>query len=446
MKKYALFAAAALVALAACSKNEVKPQTPETPVDDDSPVAVQFGVNAPVASVSTKATGSVGDVAGENNVWNGQPLYILGFDRNITDFTNAASTNPEQAGRAFIWNVKATAPAPDPSSEPPVAATASGIIDVWNPDPDGDPDTPAPAEGSEEPFYYQGNTVYDFYGYHVDDAWATVTSGTYTPSDEPVTPTVEANRIYVPFVIDGGQDLMIAKADPAYDIEGTEVQNPANAYSAYAARRGVQPTLTFKHQLARFTFEVVAGSESANTIQVDSIKLRSRTTGNLVVVGTEDVILGIADTTATDPTAWMELRQRNATGSLEGLQPVELNDYSEDPATEPQRIGESILAMPGVAEYELRVVLKDTREGVTTPIEPQVYDLTADSLTGAGADATKFEAGKSYKVTIKVYGLEKVEITAALQAWEDGGSTTIDPDDPPTGNDDAPEPEPEPGA
>ena len=60
--------------------------------------------------------------------------------------------------------------------------------------------------------------------------------------------------------------------------------------------------------------------------------------------------------------------------------------------------------------------------------------------------STKFEAGKSYKVTIKVYGLEKVEITAALQAWEDGGSTTIDPDDPPTGNDDAPEPEPEPGA
>lgn len=430
MKQYALFAASAIVALAACSKTEVKPQTPEPPVDENSPVAVQFGVNAPVASVSTKATGSVGDVAGENNVWNGQPLYILGFDRNITDFTNAASTNPEQAGRAFIWNVKATAPAPDPSSEPPVAATASGIIDVWNPDPDGDPDTPAPAEGSEEPFYYQGNTVYDFYGYHVDDAWATVTSGTYTPSDEPVTPTVEANRIYVPFVIDGGQDLMIAKADPAYDIEGTEVQNPANAYSAYAARRDVQPTLTFKHQLARFTFEVVAGSESANTIQVDSIKLRSRTTGNLVVVGTEDVILGIADTTATDPTAWMELRQRNATGSLEALQPVKLTDYSEDSAT-PQTIGESILAMPGVAEYDLRVVFDDTRPEVTTPVEPQVYKLTAATLTGAGADATKFEAGKSYKVTIKVYGLEKVEITAALQAWEDGGSTVIDPDDPP---------------
>lgn len=430
MKQYALFAASAIVALAACSKTEVKPQTPEPPVDENSPVAVQFGVNAPVASVSTKATGSVGDVAGENNVWNGQPLYILGFDRNITDFTNAASTNPEQAGRAFIWNVKATAPAPDPSSEPPVAATASGIIDVWNPDPDGDPDTPAPAEGSEEPFYYQGNTVYDFYGYHVDDAWATVTSGTYTPSDEPVTPTAEANRIYVPFVIDGGQDLMIAKADPAYDIEGTEVQNPANAYSAYAARRDVQPTLTFKHQLARFTFEVVAGSESANTIQVDSIKLRSRTTGNLVVVGTEDVILGIADTTATDPTAWMELRQRNATGSLEALQPVKLTDYSEDSAT-PQTIGESILAMPGVAEYDLRVVFDDTRPEVTTPVEPQVYKLTAATLTGAGADATKFEAGKSYKVTIKVYGLEKVEITAALQAWEDGGSTVIDPDDPP---------------
>ena len=47
------------------------------------------------------------------------------------------------------------------------------------------------------------------------------------------------------------------------------------AYSAYAARRGVQPNLVFEHQLARFTFEIIPGSASADNIQVEALSLQS---------------------------------------------------------------------------------------------------------------------------------------------------------------------------
>lgn len=423
MKKYALFAAAALVALAACSKNEVKPQTPETPVDDDSPVAVQFGVGAPSASVSTKATGSVGDIAGVNNVWNSQSLYIMGFDRSMTDFTNAASTDPEQTGRAFIWNVMATAP----------SGVESGVINVYNPDANNDGTTDTPP--STEPFYYQGKTVYDFYGYHVDDAWATVDAGTYTPSAQPVAPKVEQNRIYVPFVITGAQDLMIAKANPAEDVKkATETIAEENAYSAYAARRGVQPNLLFEHQLARFKFEIVPGAESANDVQVNLIELASRTSGNLVVVGENR---GIKDVVTTGDPTYLKLQEKTQEGTLQPMTPAEPEAWvgekeKEDQAT--KAVGESIMVIPGEEIYKLRLTLGFRNQDTQTPVKPQEFDVLASTLVnegGTSTGATTFEAGKSYKVTIVIYGLEDVEITATLDDWKDGGSSILDPDQPP---------------
>ena len=404
MKKFALLAAAAVGVLAACSKNEVTPQQPE---DSGDPVAVRFGVGAP-AALLTKATGTVGGVAGAGNVWDQQTLYVFGFDRTIADFTNAETD-------AFIWHVSATAP----------DGVESGEIEVMNSDPDGDGQ---PNPGQEEPFYYDGNTVYDFYGYHIDDAYLSGETTGSTPE-----PVAEATRIYVPFKIDGGQDLMIAKADPQADILNTDVKNWQNAYSAYAARRGVQPNLVFEHQLARFTFEIIPGSASADNIQVEALSLQSKTTGKLVVVGTQDVELGIPQADVEEEQAWLPLRQKNAqSGELEDLAPVGTATFNPAPEAvqTSTAIGESILAIPGEATYKIQLTLGDKAGEQLTPIDPQEYTLNAAELTGAGENATEFEAGKSYKVTIVIYGLEEVKIKATLEAWEDGGETVIDPDKP----------------
>ncbi len=413
MKKFALLAVAAVGVMAACSKNEVAPSTggsqPETGYQDGK-VPVRFGVGAP-AALLTKSTGTVGGLA-DANVWDQQTLYIFGFDRTVADFTNAETD-------AFIWHVEATAP----------DGEASDYIDVMNPDPDGD--GMQNDEGEWEPFYYGGNIVYDFYGYHIDDAYW---DGAAT-SNVPV-PVAEADRIYVPFKIDGGQDLMVAKADPDADILGTEVIDARNAYSAYSARRGVEPNLVFKHQLARFTFEIVPGSASANNVQVESLKLESKTTGKLVVVGTAETQLGIPAADVEEEKSWLTLRQKNTdSGELEPLAPVGTETFDEAPEAEQtsKAIGESILAIPGESVYNIELTLGDKAGSQLTPIAPLplVLDVNDVVRPDSSEPITTFQAGESYKITIVIYGLEEVKIKATLEEWKDGGTTVIDPDEPP---------------
>ena len=412
MKKYALFAAAALVALAACSKNEVKPQTPETPVDDDSPVAVQFGVASPVSSVVTKSYGPL-------DGWNEQEfLYIYSFAREAGDINYSTAT-------PFINNVAATAP-----------ATGTTALSVTNPAYPG------------EPFYYADNDIYDFYGYYVDNAWASGTSiEDYNKVDGPVPPiTTDPTRIYVPFVIDGTQDLMIAKADPQTDLKNakdepgynTDLDDPNTAnyvYSAYTARRGVQPTLTFEHQLARFNFQIASKSESADKLKVTGIKVKSKFRGELTVVANSDDSRGI--TAISDAMIDFELKQITD-GETTDLTPVSVKNY-EGTTTEPQPVGNGIMVIPGEASYDLVIELAydeaeySPDQVPTTPINSIESTIDASAISGRGEGNTTetFLKGEQYTITVYIIGPQEVEISAELDDWTDGGNVEIDPDDKP---------------
>lgn len=411
MKKYALFAAAALVALAACSKNEVKPQTPETPVDDDSPVAVQFGVASPVSSVVTKSYGPLDE-------WNEQEsLYIYSFAREAGDIDYSTAT-------PFINNVAATAP-----------ATGATALSVTNPAYPG------------EPFYYADNDIYDFYGYYVDNAWASGTSiEDYNKVDGPVTPiATDPTRIYVPFVIDGTQDLMIAKADPQTDLKNakdepgynTDLDDPNTVnyvYSAYTARRGVQPTLTFEHQLARFNFKICSKSESADKLKVTGIKVKSKFRGELTVVANSDDSRGI--TAISDATIDFELKQITD-GQMTALTPVPVDNYDGTP-TDPQDVGNGIMVIPGEASYDLVIELAydeaeySPDQVPTTPINPIESTIDASTISGREEATETFLKGEQYTITVYIIGPQEVEISAELDDWTDGGNVEIDPDAPPT--------------
>ena len=89
-------------------------------------------------------------------------------------------------------------------------------------------------------------------------------------------------------------------------------------------------------------------------------------------------------------------------------------------------VGTDLLVMPGETSYKLFVWMhKDTG---ATKVEPLISEVKFEA-------GTAFEAGKQYNVTITVYGLEEVEVTAHLTGWEDGGDITIDPDEMPTTDD-----------
>ena len=391
MKKlYVYVALAAMGVMAACSKNDnVDPQGNggNTVIDDNSPVAVELGVSGVNLDVNVTPKSKA---AGALDTWNSQALYIYAFDRTEDDFKKAA----------FIDNVQGTAPAA--SSPDPLPGDTLGQITLTNPAYTG------------EPFYYSGSTVYDFYGYYIDDAAveSAVSAGA-------VVPTETATSIYVPFRINGTQDLMVAKADPAVDVEGaTETVESTRAYSAYAARRGVQPTLRFRHLLSRFNFEIKPGAASADNVTVDSIALVSKVEGELVVVsanaedlGLNNIVEGTLDTLCLPGIA------------AEGVKTENFNSGSSKKEQTSKAVGTNLLVIPGETSYELLVWLSN--DNGDSPIAPQVAQVTLP-------ESATFDAGKVYTVTIMIYGLESVEVSASLTGWQDGGTVTIDPDQIPT--------------
>ena len=370
MKKSLLFAVLAVSIAAACTKTGQVTQTPD-PLDDGQPVPVIFSASAP-RNIEVKSTGAA------LSQWSGQQLNVYSYEAGVNNY--AAAT-------AFIDNVVATAP----------QTGVSGAITVTN-----------PVNG--EPFYYAAGKYYDFFGYYIDDA-ATAE------------PSAQVDGVYVPFTITGSQDLMIATSDKAADIEAagqTGTVTEDRVYSAYAARRNIQPKLVFKHQLARFTFEVVAGSEAGSLINIDGIGIESVASGDLKVVGADRGLVNLSSDIVE-----LKLGEKNTSGQIQDLTPVQPNAY-DGTKTNVKSVGESIMVVPGNASYNLKVYT--SQEGTQTAIDPQAWTLNIADIIGAPEGAAAFEAGYSYKVTIVVYGLEEVKISAELEDWKDGGSVIIDPD------------------
>ena len=161
------------------------------------------------------------------NVWNGETLKIYMFDQGTLDL-------------ALDKTGDGTTPLFDNAEI--IAGTGNDTVIV-----------------ETQKFYpMQGN--YDFFAYHVDDAAVGVD-------------VVETADVFtLPVTIDGSQDLMVAKAELTADqINILSAEKANDYYSAFSARKGINPHFTFKHLLTRFTFEVKA--EGAWTIAADDPSL-----------------------------------------------------------------------------------------------------------------------------------------------------------------------------
>ena len=388
MKKIFTFLATAAM-LAACAKET--PQVPandfSAPAENGGQVAVLFNSNV-IASVQTKAQGGV-------DAWNGkQNLYIYGFQR--------VKGGIDYSATPFINNVVAVSP---------VEGAADNVLAVID-------------ETDNKPFYYVGNYTYDFYGYYVDDL--------------DVDPIAEASGVRVPLVLTGGEDVMLAKADPAADVEkartngtftGDNSWNDLYAYSAYAARRGVQPSLVFKHQLVRFTFQITSGSEfeDDNRLTVTGLSVNARNVADLCVAGETTGLVNIQPETAA-----LELKSLVG-GALTDLEEYIVPNASEVITDGSNVLGESLMVIPNPApvvgesdKYSMVLSMVQDGKSIDYPV-----DLKFTDVKGTVDGQTQFTAGYSYRITIKVYGLEKVELSAELEPWVPGGDIEIDTDDAP---------------
>ena len=411
------FALAAAGMLTACSNDDTLGGNGEQNVSEQQ---IRLGVAS--SKVQTRGTGTVGGMTDDDNKWAGQTLWVYMLQKGSMDL--ALYKAPAAGGVATpdveVFNNKEfKAPTTADNTKSGLATTADGTI-----------------------AYYPVSGNYDFWGYRVDDA---------AVGGKPVAKIVndkgdevdadKATKRVVDIKIDGSQDIMAGKAAPSAD-EVTKLGGYAdNFYSAYAARKGVQPNITFNHLLTRFTFEVRAGSKATaglpaggntDAVKVTGVSVGSKTTGTLTVAYTGATKESADLLTFTGDASPLTLKQRSTTAAdnneaLVALEPVSLT-WTDDAATigDVLKIGEALLVAPGETEYPLTIALsQDVLQKVGDPKVTMPLEQKATIKMAAGQ---KFEPGKSYKVTITVYGLEDIRVTATLVPWADGGSIDIDDD------------------
>lgn len=425
MKKLLFFAMAAAGMLTACSNNDNLDATTNNVLSELSQEKIQLGVST-YASATTRGTGTVGGINEEDNVWAGQDIWVYMLKKD--SMRVAQYVDPEGHGSDIFNNLRFIAPKAENSEDATntgVATTANGVVGYY------------PVDGAS-----------DFWGYRVDDA--VTLDGESQPAvymlDSLGNRTIDegkARKRVVDVTINGTQDIMAGKATLSDEEVQKMVNRPNDFYSAYSARKGVQPNIGFEHLLTRFVFKVKAGNkatagngDNTEAVRVTGISVGSKTKGQLTVAYTgvkPDTLLKFV---AQDSTA-LKLNERvsdDHNAKLKEINPTNNNtvalewDDDADKAKE-LSIGEALLVAPGELTYPLTIDLGQKVVTAGAPEDTVSTDMSLRQKTTLKLkDGMRFEAGKSYEVTITIYGLEKIQVTATLAPWKDGGKIDIDDD------------------
>ncbi len=389
MKKSLMFAAILAAGFMASCSNEDKSFEGANNDADRQPIL--FTMNNGAVKVTTRGTGAVGDIAGSTNVWRSEKIYVSMFYQNTLEYTE---DQMEETGIIF-QNEELTAPAS-------TAASNSGV-----------------AEYAGYKYYPQQNN-HDFFAYHISDAADKDALNELVNIQEKVA-TLDVE-------IDGSQDLMVAKADMTAEQRvdwTTKLADENNAdkadryYSAFSARRGVQPHFQFEHLLSRFVFNVIPTPSSKDLVTIESIAVtNAKTNATMVVAYTEkpEQLLIPADENEANTVYLKESKAGETEANI--LQTLTPKTYSEK-----TRVGESLLLMPQ-NEYDLVITMSQvTPEGKTYTF-PYTYKMTPEK-----SQVDAFKAGNQYNVNFTVYGIEEIKIDVTLTPWVIGGDINIDNDE-----------------
>ena len=394
MKKMFFFAAAATIAFVSCTKDIEVPANNN--VANNEP-AISFQVGSSFDVAVRAAVGGTG-IGTDLNNWAGQTLHVYMFKQNsMTPAYNKTSrTN-------YFENT-------------PVYAPTTGA-------------TGTASYGA--PQYYPTSGNFDFFAYHA--------GGAATASPQPVLNEHRDTTAYTLAVtIDGTHDLMVAKAwlngadSATYKTKLNEQLADADkivnftdakfgtacgrVYSAYSARRGIQPRFTFEHLLSRFVFKAEAAEEDAtgdNGIKIEKIEVAGVQVNGVMTIASlaGDLKVDFAGQSKT-------LELKDAEGN-----PMEEASLTWNPAEnkgESEQLGESMLLPAGVTEYVAKIYYKQNKKkvlengNVTYTLIEDVYEAPIKLASRA-----QFKPGFQYTVNIKVYDFQEIVLTADLTAWEE---------------------------
>lgn len=426
MKKLFLMGAVASLGLLASCSSDDDLSTGGNGKDGLQQIKIGMGVQA---NVATRGTGTVGAVGEKENKWANQTVNVYMLNKGTLELA--------KFGEDPIYdNTVLTTP----------DGNASGIA------------TELVDGVAQYKYYPTTKTAFDFWGYRLDNANKATGIEDQAGTDSKVAvknsefvPYISRDSLLIGFNIDGTQDIMAGKAVPT-DEDITKCGGEKNIYSAFAARRDVQPNIKFEHLLSRLNFQVLAGAESTtddNTgVKVTGITVKSKATGKLVIAykGTaafenvsDQLIVDKYENPETEAALYKDLvvKQRTLgaplTQNLEALEPV-TPKWNNGMALATQ-VGEALLAIPA-DKYDITINLQQkvqVKGDKNSPVDPddfQTKDYTYTAELKNTVNPEKgFEPGYSYNVTITVYGLSEIQITTTLTPWKDGGNIEMNPED-----------------
>lgn len=418
-------AVASLGLLASCSSDDDL-STGGNGKDGLQQIKIGMGVQA---NVATRGTGTVGAVGEKENTWAKQTVNVYMLNKGTLDLA--------KFGEDPIYeNTVLTTPADN----------ASGIA------------TELVGGVAQYKYYPTTKTAFDFWGYRLDDADVTAaedkegSENAAAIKSNKFVPYTSGDSLLIGFNIDGTQDIMAGKAVPTEE-EINKCGGEANIYSAFAARREVQPNIKFEHLLSRLNFQVLDGKKTETTdedkaVKVTGITVKSKATGKLVIAyqGEATTFANVSDQLIVDKDAdevkdaalLKELKvMKRADGAaltdkLVDLTPV-TPKWNNGMAMATQ-VGEALLAIPA-DKYEITINLEqkvqvkgDKNSPTPDDFQTKEYTYNAD-LKNTVNPEKGFEPGYSYNVTITVYGLSEIVITTTLTPWKDGGNIEMNPED-----------------
>lgn len=287
MRRNWLLLAFLLLFFGSCTDEQLTEEThqAEEIIETTTPEKVILKINTPsvVADVTTRGTGAVGDIENEEtpSLWHNEELHIFAINKYATDLTKELTGREDYNIPTFLMgdtaSVGVVGTAPD--------AEKIGLVRDWH--------------AEDKPLYYPLNGAYNFFGFHTDDALLSKQENDLVE---------DKSTLHFDVTFNGTQDIMIAKAELTdadkraliesmikngsaglegeaedyYDFEQHKlITDPEGkisaefekAFSSYAARRGVHPTMQFEHQLARLTFKVITDDPNARVRSAGDPKL-----------------------------------------------------------------------------------------------------------------------------------------------------------------------------
>ncbi len=404
MKKELYLCGALLVAMSSCSNDASIPAVEEA----NNLVPVSLGLMTASADIEeTRGTGTVGGTSAATNEWNYEDLYVL----MTTSDPAALEDQTAEWGFASVGGAVLKEQFDNTFFARPKKLTREGV-EVWNIDYDPE------AVGRVK--YYPSSGASQFFAYYVDDAAQSYTAG--NPDY-----VREENSLYVPFKIDGSQDLLLGKASL---LETTPVAKQDGGFSAKSARAGEIPSLSMQHQLTRLTFTLKNGNANTAGVVVKSIAVKSKSTGKMYVAYKDEPAQKMV--WEDDSYEFFYLKQ-----SMDAGDPLYVTPSLADgknplvafaPITmtgdvaNPQDAGEAMFVCPD-AEYSMVVELEHTVM-VNGTTQTEVFPLPLTLKLSSG----QFEAGTSYHINATIYGYEEIILDANLEPWVPGEDVNVGSD------------------